>query len=458
MYGSKWFHAGGALLALITFLTIFITAQATESASDPFAGPWARTDLPVQSRQVNRTWIWAPEAFTDVIQESYDEAPGGMRSVQYFDKSRMEITNPGDDPESAWYVTNGLLVLEMVEGQVQTGDTTREHSAPSTLPIAGDLDGTDAPSYADIAAMMSLEPAAEGATIIRRVNPDGTFTDDPALSAYGITEGTSAAENGRNHRTASVFWAFMISTGTIWDGEQFTEALLFQNPYYATGLPIAPPFWATVNVAGTPKDVLIQCFERRCLTFTPDNDTGWQVEAGNVGLHYFNWRYSTEGDVDQLDATESSSADPTTEPAQPSDGNQAACLNSTEAAFLGLINAYRAQNALGPLTATGTLNVASYDHSLDMNVNSYFSHTSQNGDSPWDRMTVAGYDYNTYKGENIAAGYATPQAVFDGWRNSPGHNANMLNEHFNAIGIGFVSEGHHWTTDFGGIVDAPPSC
>ena len=37
--------------------------------------------------------------------------------------------------------------------------------------------------------------------------------------------------------------------------------------------------------------MLIQCFERRCLTYTPGNPDGWQVEAGNVGQHYFHWRY-----------------------------------------------------------------------------------------------------------------------------------------------------------------------
>jgi DNA-binding beta-propeller fold protein YncE len=40
----------------------------------------------------------------------------------------------------------------------------------------------------------------------------------------------------------------------------------------------------------------MQCFERRCLTYTPDNSAGWQVEAGNVGQHYYAWRYADDGD------------------------------------------------------------------------------------------------------------------------------------------------------------------
>jgi hypothetical protein len=39
----------------------------------------------------------------------------------------------------------------------------------------------------------------------------------------------------------------------------------------------------------------LRCFERRCLTDTPDNAPGWQVEAGNVGQHYCAWRYGGGG-------------------------------------------------------------------------------------------------------------------------------------------------------------------
>jgi hypothetical protein len=81
------------------------------------------------------------------------------------------------------------------------------------------------------------------------------------------------------------------------------------------------------------------------------------------------------------------------------------------------------------------------------------------GASPWDRMAASGYDYDTYKGENIAAGYGTAAAVFDGWRNSPGHNANMLGANFRVVGVSVVyvsgsPYGYYWTTDFGGYIDS----
>lgn len=69
------------------------------------------------------------------------------------------------------------------------------------------------------------------------------------------------------------------------------EDMLFINPFYATGYPITEAYWASVMVGGTERDVLWQCFERRCLTYTPGNPEGFLVEAGNVGQHYYRWRH-----------------------------------------------------------------------------------------------------------------------------------------------------------------------
>jgi hypothetical protein len=57
------------------------------------------------------------------------------------------------------------------------------------------------------------------------------------------------------------------------------------------GLPISEPYWTRVKVGGIEKDVLFQAFERRVLTYTPDNLAEWRVEMGNVGQHYLRWRH-----------------------------------------------------------------------------------------------------------------------------------------------------------------------
>ncbi|MEO6196838.1 MAG: CAP domain-containing protein [Dehalococcoidia bacterium] len=132
-------------------------------------------------------------------------------------------------------------------------------------------------------------------------------------------------------------------------------------------------------------------------------------------------------------------------------------IDPQEQEFTNLINAYRAQNGLGPLLADYDSQEAAEWMSNDMGVNNYFSHTDSLGRSPWDRMCFFGYCYNTFKGENIAAGYSSATAVFNAWKNSPGHNSNMLGVNFRVHGIGYVyvpgsTYGHYWTNDFGGYI------
>jgi hypothetical protein len=135
--------------------------------------------------------------------------------------------------------------------------------------------------------------ATPGAHLIQRLARDGTLTDDPTLAAYGATATTRVTVPGLDHSVAAPFWDFMTSTGPVEIDGQLVDAPLFANPFAATGYPISEAYWATVRVAGVAHDVLTQCFERRCLTWTPDNPAGWQVETGNVGQHYFAWRYGS---------------------------------------------------------------------------------------------------------------------------------------------------------------------
>ena len=56
-------------------------------------------------------------------------------------------------------------------------------------------------------------------------------------------------------------------------------------------MPITEAYWTVVKAAEQPRTVLVQCFERRCLTYAPSNPANFQVEQANTGLQYFNWRY-----------------------------------------------------------------------------------------------------------------------------------------------------------------------
>lgn len=105
-----------------------------------------------------------------------------------------------------------------------------------------------------------------------------------------------------------------------------------------------------------------------------------------------------------------------------------------------------------PLKANTKLTVAARRHARDMAANSYFSHTSRNGQDAGDRISAAGFRWSWW-GENIAAGYGSPRAVVTGWLESDGHCANLMSRHFTHLGVGYARDadsdyGSYWVQNF----------
>ena len=122
-------------------------------------------------------------------------------------------------------------------------------------------------------------------------------------------------------------------------------------------------------------------------------------------------------------------------------------VTSFESEVVRLVNEIRVQNSLKPLTANWELSRVARYKSQDMRDHGYFSHTSPTYGTPFQMIKAFGLSFRT-AGENIAKGYATPQAVVDGWMNSSGHRANILNASYTQIGVGYVAQGHYWTQMF----------
>ena len=143
------------------------------------------------------------------------------------------------------------------------------------------------------------------------------------------------------------------------------------------------------------------------------------------------------------------------------DARAAKALDSEEQAFLSIINNYRSAQGLGTLALDPQLNEVALWMANDMASNDYFSHTDSLGRDPFARMDEIGYAYNTWRGENLVAGTEGAQASFEMWTGSPGHNANMLGEHYTVIGIARKFDegstfGWYWATEFGGHTAPPP--
>jgi hypothetical protein len=285
------------LTIIFAVLILPLTTIAAQPGNDAFYRTWERTERPVMDRSVSRTWMWGPQAITGPVTEPYTEAPGQYREVQYFDKTRMEINNPNEDPDSRWFVTNGLLAKELITGRVQVGHLSHVHVEPSDSQIAGDRH-PDSPTYRALGTLLDEPAHPVDSLITKRFEPvrDGfELVDDPALAEYGVEAAYYVPET--DHTVAEPFWTFMNSVGPVFENGITVEGRLFEDPFFATGFPITEAYWVYVPVGGDWQDVLIQCFERRCLTYTPGNSSGWQVEAGNIGRHYHQFRYGRSAEI-----------------------------------------------------------------------------------------------------------------------------------------------------------------
>ncbi|MEF3276013.1 MAG: hypothetical protein K6356_16745 [Chloroflexus sp.] len=288
------------LLSVITTVMVLTISGVTPLAAAPFSGRntfvntrfatvWSRTDS--ESVRGGRTWYWGPEPWFD-YGEFYRESPNSTRVVQYFDKARMEINDP-----NTGIVTNGLLVKELVSGRIQLGDSPFDviYGEGSDVPVAGNprVANPVAPGYRDFAGLATIDNGyREPVRLNQRVNSviarggNLNLRDDLALPETTIVQ----YNNITGHNIPRVFWDFMNMRGKVVENGRVVTAPIV-DWLFAIGYPITDPYWTRAVVGDTERDVLVQLFERRVLTYTPSNPAGYQVEMGNVGQHYFQWRY-----------------------------------------------------------------------------------------------------------------------------------------------------------------------
>lgn len=256
----------GMFLIVVLAVPTGTAHAASGFANVAFAQQWQRGEALAPN-------FWGPlGAARDGQSEAYGEADGGMRLVQYFDKGRMELGHGST-------VTNGLLATELVTGRLQTGDTRFADRPSPAIPIAGDSEGGGL-TYALLSTkgrqLLDPGPRHLGSYVLSVVSPTGEIAaqsgDAPPYARYAIYEITTKHDVSR---------AFSDYRNTV--GEE------------TIGLAISQPFFTTVQVAGQERDVLVQVFERRVLTYTDSNPDGFKVEMGNVGQHYYRWRYGAPG-------------------------------------------------------------------------------------------------------------------------------------------------------------------
>ncbi len=261
--------AFGALMICLALPLLGAHADAASSFADTaFQAQWQGCEAAIPNfwgRQIDAQSTW---------HEAYAQSPGGARLVQYFDKGRMELTRSGSD-----VVTNGLLTVELLRGQIQTGNATYENRRPAAIPIAGDPTNPG-PTFAMIqqrqSTLLTAGASNLGATTTRMVTETGATATYPDGAEYPYAA-IAAYDAATGHNVPAAFATFRAAAGMA-----------------TIGLAVSEPFWTTIKVGGADTDVLAQLFERRVLTYTPANPAAYRVEFGNIGQQYFRWRYSAQ--------------------------------------------------------------------------------------------------------------------------------------------------------------------
>lgn len=108
--------------------------------------------------------------------------------------------------------------------------------------------------------------------------------------------------------------------------------------------------------------------------------------------------------------------------------------NITPVDLLNLTNQERVSNGLPPLRMDARLNNSASLKAGNMFAENYWAHVSPSGIQPWHWFQQAGYSYS-YAGENLAKDFDTTAGTVQGWMQSPGHRANLLNANYTDVGF-----------------------
>ncbi|HEX3610270.1 MAG TPA: CAP domain-containing protein [Sporichthyaceae bacterium] len=130
----------------------------------------------------------------------------------------------------------------------------------------------------------------------------------------------------------------------------------------------------------------------------------------------------------------------------PTTAQAASGQSALQRTVIALVNAQRTLAGCSALSQKANLDHSAVAHAAEMSTMDYFSHSSYDGTTWYNRIKSFGVKYPG--GENIAAGFFSATTVMTAWMNSPGHRANILDCQFKSIGVGQAANGGYWVEDF----------
>lgn len=315
-----------------------------------------------------------------------------------------------------------LVAAITVVGSVSAYAATCNRAASSAVPsvknasiyTAQSVPGSSVQKTASKASPSTAAPAS-AATVNRQSCSGSGCSSQASCKANGCTSGNSCPTG---NCTASANCAAAASSG---------------NKTTASGSSCKPG--------------ASSCGSAVCVTSGSNCGSGCNANIQGV-LNSICGKSGTSCSGNSYPGTVSSSKPAPSQPqvSQPSASGYSAFQNEV----VRLVNVQRSKNGLPALSADSLLMTTATVKSQDMAKNNYFDHTSPTYGSPFDLMKRYGVSYRA-AGENIAMGQTSPAQVMDGWMNSAGHRANILNSSYTKIGVGVAqnaSGNYYWTQHF----------
>lgn len=294
--------------------------------------------------------------------------------------------------------------------------------------------------------------ASESVTLIAvfEKNPDPTINVSLSVtpSGSGTVSGAGSYTVGASVTVKAtpntgyrfVGWnknGFIVSSDTSYTfvaSESVTLTAVFEESTVTINTAVTPSGSGTVTGAGT-----YTVGYRVTLTATPNTGysfVGWKKNGFTVSTNA-SYTFTASESVTLTAVFEENEED--------SD------INAIRQEILRLVNIERAKEGIAPLTMDNS-NLTAAAQLRATELPTLYSHTRPDGTSCFTALSEFGVTYR-YAGENIAAGYPSAAAVVNGWMNSEGHRANIMNPNYKKLGVGYcyssgTTYGHYWVQMF----------
>jgi hypothetical protein len=265
-----WFQLLFAISAILIVVGVVSVFPVREVESQSFANPaFQRTWVGSVSATTPALDVWGSEPLGWRV-EPYAGASKDRRIVQYFERGRMEVESGSNR------ITSGLLVHEMVNGEIDLGSGVVLDRQTPDISIDSGESHELVPTYITASRLQESTTDRTGQRVTEWIDRDGPVDHSSTPAVVRLEQ--FVEETGHNLPDVTV---------ALFDQPEFRDDQWVE----AFGFPISEPYWTEYRRPDELMPSLIQVFERRILVYTPELDPTRRFTVANSGRHYVDWRY-----------------------------------------------------------------------------------------------------------------------------------------------------------------------